>query len=289
MTVAIAHPTVSGRSIVERLGCPSCGRPLELDAHQCVCHGCGQKYAVRADMLDLRARGSTGGREVAEWTAQWSPETQATRAQRFFSVYRRRVFAPAVRHFTGRYFDESGVFVEAGSGTSETSTRIDKRGGRRILVAMDLVPEVLERCDPVMDVRIAGDIFRMPFLDGSLDGIWNVGVMEHFPHGDIDRIMREFHRALRPGGRVILLWPAIFSVPQRMLRVVEWGIRRVTKQTFRFHPEEISQLRSIRHGRDVLARNGFQPLHVDPGLRSLMAFETIVGEKPYSRERERAL
>src|SRR5262249_41585528 len=150
--------------------------------------------------------------------------------------------------FLDRYFPASGVFVEAGSGTSETSIRVDKRGGSRTLVALDLIVPVLEMCDPVMDVRVSGDIFRLPFADDSIDGIWNVGVMEHFTHEQIDAIMRELLRVLRPGARVVLLWPGSDSIPQKMLEAVAWVVNlRPKQETFRFHPPEISRLRSTRH------------------------------------------
>lgn len=105
--------------------------------------------------------------------------------------------------------------------------------------------------------------------------------MEHFTHTQIDAILAEFHRVLRPSGRVILLWPAVFSVPQRILRVLEYFInfRRAKDDRFRFHPDEISQIRSIQEGKNVLRRNNFQVVTIDPGLYSLMAFETIVGER----------
>jgi SAM-dependent methyltransferase len=158
---------------------------------------------------------------------------------------------------------------------------IDKRGGARTLVALDLIRPVLERCHPVMDVKACGDIFALPFQSDSVDGIWNVGVMEHFTHDQIDAILREFRRVLKPGCRVVLLWPAKFSIPQRILRVLEWfiNLRRSADDKFRFHPDEISQLRSVRQGKEVLTRNGFRPVAIDIGLRTLMAFETIVGEK----------
>ncbi len=141
------------------------------------------------------------------WTEHWSDDRQQSISQRFFSFYRKAVFARTVRYFINRYFPTEGIFVEAGSGTAETSMRIDKRGGARKLVATDIVQPVLRQCHPVMDSRVCGDIFNMPYAADSVDGIWNVGVMEHFTHEQIDSIMTEFHRILKPGHRIILLWP----------------------------------------------------------------------------------
>jgi ubiquinone/menaquinone biosynthesis C-methylase UbiE len=189
-----------------------------------------------------------------------------------------------VRYFLDRYFPSKGIIVEAGSGTSESSMRVSKFGGSRLLVAVDIVLPVLHRCHPIMDVRLGGDIFCLPFQKNSVDGIWNVGVMEHFTHDQIDQIMREFHRVLRPGARIVLLWPATDSIPQKILRMIEMFInfRRRMKgiqERFQFHPDEISKLRSMQESREILTRSGFQPLHIDYGLRSLMAFKTLIGEK----------
>lgn len=229
---------------------------------------------------DPSGRASVQGDQDA-WSDHWSAEKQASFVQRFFSWYRKAVFARTVAYFVGRYFPAQGVFVEAGSGTSETSIRVNKRGGACTLVALDLIIPVLEQCDPVMDVRVGGDIFRLPFADDSVDGIWNVGVMEHFTHDQIDAILRELHRVMRQGARVILLWPGSDSIPQKMLEAVAWVINlRPRQRPFRFHPAEISRLRSSQQARDVLARNGFETVTIDPGPRSLMAFKTVVGEKP---------
>jgi SAM-dependent methyltransferase len=264
--------------LIGRVACPRCRRILNFSTAGMSCTTCSAEYRIVDGVLDLAP--SEPNVEERAWLEHWSEDNQESVQQRFFSFYRKAVFARTVRHFTSEWFPPAGTFLEAGSGTSETSMRVDTHGGARVLVALDLVMPVLRRCHPVMRYRIRGDIFTLPFATSSLDGIWNVGVMEHFTHDRIDAILREFHRVLRPGGRVILLWPAAFSVPQKMLRVCELFInlrRRGSK--FRFHPDEISQLRSIREGREVLSRNAFRPLHIDPGFRSLLAFETVVGER----------
>ncbi len=268
--------------LLSRLSCPDCHHALAPAPGGLGCGGCGARYAVAEGIADLRSATATAKAEHADWTKHWSSHNQALFSQRFFSVYRKQVFARTVAWFIERYFPVDGVLVEAGSGTSETSWRINKHGGRRTLVATDIVHHVLQHCDPVMDVRMGADIFRMPFGDNSVDGIWNVGVMEHFTHDLIDQIMREFHRILRPGAPVLLLWPATDSLPQKGLRMVEVIInaRHPGAEKFKFHPDEISKLRSSEEGRDVLRRNGFEPVSVDAGLRSLMAFKTVVGRKP---------
>lgn len=214
------------------------------------------------------------------WSEHWSGGNQQSISQRFFSFYRKAVFARTVSYFFNRYFPEKGIFVEAGCGTSETSFRIDKRGGNRKLVATDIVQPVLKQCHPVMDSRVCGDIFSLPYADNSVDGIWNVGVMEHFTQEQIDRIMGEFHRVLKPEQRIILLIPGADSVPQKMLKVVEIFINARNKgKKFSFHPPEISQIKSMKQAHDLLHRNGFRTLYIDWGWYSLLAFKTLVAVK----------
>jgi ubiquinone/menaquinone biosynthesis C-methylase UbiE len=278
----MASTTVSAppERIWGALACPQCRSRVAALEDGFRCERCGVVYPTVNGVLDLRPGTAAGKPEETDWLEHWSSSKQQSVSQRFFSFYRKAVFARAVAYFVDRYLAHGGLLVEAGCGTAETSMLIDKRRGIRTLVALDLIRPVLERCHPVMDVRVSGDIFALPFQDSSIDGIWNVGVMEHFTHPQIDTILREFRRVLKPRGRVVLLWPAKFSIPQRILRILEWFINlRRGADRFRFHPDEISQLRSVRQGREVLTRNGFRPVAIDIGLRTLMAFETLIGER----------
>lgn len=55
------------------------------------------------------------------------------------------------------------------------------------------------------DVIVDLDRFPYPFRDGAFDQLRAVHVIEHV--GDVIRTMEEFHRLLRPGGRVFLETP----------------------------------------------------------------------------------
>lgn len=235
--------------------------------------------------MDIKALTKPAREDAIAWSEHWSAGNQSSLAQRFFGVYRRNVFARTVRYFTEKYFPSSGLLLEAGSGTSETSMLMDKRGGGRKLIALDIVLPVVERSHPVMDVRVCGDIFHLPFPNNSIDGVWNVGVMEHFTQSEIDQILAEFHRVLKNGGPLILLWPGVDSIPQRILRLIEWVINLAIprRNAFRFHPAEISQLRSVAEGYQILSRNGFATIEVERGFRSLFAFKVLVGSRVWFR------
>lgn len=217
--------------------------------------------------------------EVVAWTEHWSEDNQKNPAQRFFSVYRKIVFARTVSYFAERYFPVQGIFVEAGSGTAETSMRINKHNGGRKLIAVDIILPVLARCHPNMDARMCGDIFQLPFRDNSIDGIWNVGVMEHFTRPQIDHITGEFFRILKPGGCLIMLVPGADSVPQRLLRLTERVINSHRTEPFRFHPDEISKIQSRVQAESILTAAGLTVLEIEYGFRSLLAFKTLVGRK----------
>ena len=55
------------------------------------------------------------------------------------------------------------------------------------------------------DVLCDLDRFPYPFADSSFDGLRAIHVIEHV--SDVMRSMEEFHRLVRPGGRVLLVTP----------------------------------------------------------------------------------
>ncbi|MEK7404714.1 MAG: class I SAM-dependent methyltransferase [Acidobacteriota bacterium] len=61
--------------------------------------------------------------------------------------------------------------------------------------------------NPASRADVLGDLdrFPYPFRDGSFDRVRAVHVIEHV--SDVVRTMEEFHRLLKPGGRVYLVTP----------------------------------------------------------------------------------
>ena len=159
------------------------------------------------------------------------------------SIFRRTIISQFVSHYVNRYFKTNGIYVEAGCGTGETSIRIRKCAFIR--VGLDISPEALKRVKSQQTYNhyILGDIFNIPFKEESIDGIWNVGVMEHFDCRELSRVFREFNRVLKPEGCCLFFWPWILAPSHVIFRFYEMIMKRFErdKQIFPVAPSMINK------------------------------------------------
>jgi len=126
---------------------------------------------------------------------------------------------------------------------------------------------------------VRGDIHALPFRDGSLAGIWNLGVMEHFPPAEGRAILEETARVLRPGACAVLFWPPEKGLSRLVLAPVEW-LRSRPGKPFRFFPDEVNRLTSRRHARQTLEAAGLEPVAADFTPRDAFIHIVAVGRKP---------
>jgi ubiquinone/menaquinone biosynthesis C-methylase UbiE len=129
----------------------------------------------------------------------------------------RRRFQPpyetAIRHGIRPGMQVLEVGPGNGTYTLGASQRI---GGEGQLVAVDIEPKVIERLQnriesegvTNVEARLA-DVYELPFGDSSFDLIYMITVINEIP--DIPRALKEFHRVLKPSGR--LVFSELFSDP----------------------------------------------------------------------------
>ncbi len=214
------------------------------------------------------------------WDRHWAAlSEQRSLFGRLASLVRTALLSRAVRAYTDEHFEKDGVFVEAGCGTAESSSRIDPSG--RTLVAMDISRLAVRaaRRIPVFRGLLQGDLFRLPFRDGSVNGLWNLGVMEHFTPEEGRALLREFARVLVPRGVALLFWPPEFGSSRLLLAPIE-ALRSRPGAPFRFFPDEVNRLRSRAHAAAMLEGTGLEPVTLSFGARDLFIHLVVVARKP---------
>lgn len=105
------------------------------------------------------------------------------------------------------------------------------------------------------------DAVRLPYPDGSFDGVIASGVLEHVPM-DYESL-KELYRVLKPGARLIV------SYLPNAASVEEWRLRHRGRGAFHRRLYSPAQLRAL------LTRSGFWPL--------LIAYQTQLDALPADR------
>jgi SAM-dependent methyltransferase len=153
------------------------------------------------------------------------------------------------------------------------------------ITALDISPGALflyARNNPQATAIKHGSIFNLPFPDGSFDGIYNLGVMEHFTQGQIAQILTEFRRVLRPEGKIVLFWPHARATSVFVLKAVHFVMNRLLKNEKKLHPAEITHMQSKKHARAILNNSGFDLADYRFGASDLFVQAVIVGKKSSS-------
>ena len=218
-----------------------------------------------------------------DWDRYWAAAQHARPGlyARIAEFYRRQIIsraaaiavAPHLPDGPGRHYLHAGC----GSGGSDQRLRL-----RRAQVhALDLSPVALQlnraRPMPFPSWHVCGDLFRLPYLSGTMDGLFNFGVMEHFEPREIDAMLAEFRRVLKPGGRLILFWPPEFGLSVLFLKAVV-GAARLFGKTLTLHPNELSRIPSFAWIRALMARSRFRMVEARFSWRDLFTYMVVVGE-----------
>lgn len=228
------------------------------------------------------AAGGTSPFDNQGWDGYWAGKDNKPTLLLYDLIaafYRKFIIRPSLNRLIFRYFDGSSRLLHAGCGSGQ----VDKDVGDKIgISALDISPAALsiyKKANPKYRELIHGSIFAMPVPDASFDGIYNLGVMEHFSEDEIARILREFHRALQPGGKIVLFWPPEFGLSVIVLKVVHFILNRILKKGISLHPPEITRVRSKAQVEGYLARAGFRLSYYGFGINDLLTYVVVVGEK----------
>jgi SAM-dependent methyltransferase len=208
-----------------------------------------------------------------QWEAYFFREGN-TVFQQLLMIHRQVFISRAVEYWFVKYFSEDGVFIEAGAGTSESSGRITNK--LRRVIAVDISSFVLHRWN-ITNLRVQADIMRLPMPVNKVDGVWNLGVIEHFTDAQIIAMLSEFRRVMKPNGLVLLFWPPWYAPYVLILNSLKWIARICFRRNLSFFPPEINLFDSkLRICRLMLAA-GLELRACHFSIRDLWSYVVVVG------------
>jgi SAM-dependent methyltransferase len=215
-----------------------------------------------------------------EWDEYWAkaPKTHNRIYDRIAVFYRKYIIKPYLKRFFSRYFVGKPAILHAGCGGGQVEEGIIDPGS---VIGLDISGNALalyKKNHPGSNL-ILGNIMVTGFRDGSLDGIYNLGVMEHFSEDAIHRILSEFRRVLKKEGVIVLFWPPRYGATVIFLKGVHFFYNSVLGKNVRLHPPEPSLIRSRSHVEMLVNRAGFRMRSYDFGIGDCFTYAVVVLEK----------
>ena len=193
--------------------------------------------------------------------------------------YRRFIILPSLNRFIKKFFREGAQVLHAGCGSGQVDAAIR---GYVWIKALDISSNALKiykkENGKNSDV-LQGTIFQIPLQSGTLDGIYNLGVIEHFHPNEIDAILNEFYRVLKPGGIVIVFWPPEYGLSVLFFKVLKRILKIFTRKTYKLYPDEVSRVQSRSYAEDFFVRGNFKVLSYSFGARDAFTYVTVVAQK----------
>jgi dolichol-phosphate mannosyltransferase len=196
------------------------------------------------------------------------------------AVYRNLTLKGRLNHFIRKHFATHSKLLHAGCGGGQVDQDIQRD---MHITPLDIsVPalQLYQRNNPDTPEPKHGDILALPFEADTFDGVYNLGVMEHFTREQIDRILLEFRRVLKPGGKLLIFWPYQHATSVLLLNTVHYVLNDVLHKNVKLHPAEISLLKGRKQAESYIARAGFDFIDYYFGARDGLIQAVIVAQKP---------
>jgi ubiquinone/menaquinone biosynthesis C-methylase UbiE len=95
--------------------------------------------------------------------------------------------------------------LDLGGGTGDFARAVCRADPGNFVVSIDLSHEALRMAEEGIN-PVFGNILRMPFKDGSFDGVLGRAILHHIPT-ELDSGLSEICRILNPGGTLVIQEP----------------------------------------------------------------------------------
>ncbi|MEI8315044.1 MAG: class I SAM-dependent methyltransferase [Verrucomicrobiota bacterium] len=219
-----------------------------------------------------------------DWNQYW---IDSANSKGLFEIiakfYRRYIISPAVKHYIHRYFrdEPSRVYMHAGCGSAESDNQIRFTHAR--FVMLDISPEALviaRRKSQLRNVQfVCGDIFNPPFKVETFDGVWNLGVMEHFFESEIKKIFTALSCSVKSGGQLLIFWPPRYGLSVIVLTSFLSVVNAFRKTPLVLYPDEVSRFWTKKWSQKLVGPAGLVVVKSHFSMRDMFTYVVMVAKR----------
>jgi len=191
------------------------------------------------------------------WNAYWERSGQSGNLlyKSLATLFRRTVIAPRLTREIREVFSAGSSVLHAGCGSGHVDRGIQSFLRITAVDSSIKALDIYRRCVPLAAAIRHASVFKLPFENGTFDGAYHLGVIEHFSPEEINRFLSELHRVIKPGGRLLVFWPHERATSVFVLKM--WH-RLAGKGAPPLHPPEISLAKDKNSIANILGNSGFR-------------------------------
>jgi dolichol-phosphate mannosyltransferase len=215
------------------------------------------------------------------WNEYWNKKSGNSTAayDLVATVYRNAIIRRRLEGAIRKEFEPGAKLLHAGCGSGQVDARLHEHAS---ITAVDISSAALDlyrsHNPQAGEVRHAS-ILDLPFAEGTFDGAYNLGVVEHFKRDELTRAFSELHRVIKPKGKLVVFWPHAHATSVMFLSTAHWLLNDVLRKEVQLHPPEYSLLHSKSEAAELLSSGGFELTSYDFGPHDMFVQAVVVGTR----------
>lgn len=238
-----------------------------------------RRTARRATGGDLRP---DAGEMRADWDRYWASKKISLETSLYDCIaswYRDYLIKPTLNLHIRNNFPAGAELLHAGCGGGQVDVDVVRYAK---VTALDISPNALIKYRALHGDRVetvVGDLFDLEKLNRKFDGLYNLGVMEHFEPEQIVRLFVQFNRVLKPNGRIVIFWPPVYGLSVIALHIIHFVLNTILRRNAQLHPPEPTKATTRSAAERMLAAGGFKLTSMSFGPRDMFTYAILVADK----------
>lgn len=214
------------------------------------------------------------------WDAYWATDVQGSHRlyATIASIYRRMFICTRLAWWLKRTFPKDARLLHAGCGSGEVDALV---ASHFRITGLDISRPALERYrrnNPHAAGTIHADLMNLRNVPGGYDGVYSLGVLEHFTPHEICIILDNMRLVLRPGGKMVAFWPLASAPSVKVLGLWHRLLNHRGDRAVELHPPEITLIRSRSQVEEIIRSAGWRLTSYSVSLADLFIQAVLVCE-----------